>query len=74
MCKLKLEKESQAETHVVKLGIPVTKKKLAELELSLLHLQQNIEIPELSLTLNPIVQKAIDQVGSHAPHRLIEIN
>jgi len=45
-------------------GIPVTKKKLAELELSLLHLQQNIEIPELSLTLHPIIQKAIDQVCS----------
>lgn len=45
-------------------GIPVTKKKLAELELSLLHLQQNIEIPELFLTLHPIIQKAIDQVSS----------
>lgn len=42
-------------------GIPVTKKKLAELELSLLHLQQNIEIPELFLQLHPIVQSAVDE-------------
>lgn len=44
-----------------KTGIPVTKKKLAELELSLLHLQQNIEIPELFLTLNPVLQSIIDE-------------
>lgn len=43
-----------------KTGIPVTKKKLAELELSLLHLQQNIEIPELSLTLHAVIQNAMD--------------
>jgi dynein heavy chain 1 len=43
-------------------GIPVTKKKLAELELSLLHLQQNIEIPELSLVLHNVVQLAVDEV------------
>lgn len=45
-----------------KTGIPVTKKKLAELELSLLHLQQNIEIPELSLALHQVVQAAVDEV------------
>jgi dynein heavy chain 1 len=44
-----------------KTGIPVTKKKLAELELSLLHLQQNIEIPELFLALHPTIQRAIDE-------------
>ncbi|KAI5805001.1 dynein heavy chain, N-terminal region 1-domain-containing protein [Geopyxis carbonaria] len=44
-----------------KTGIPVTKKKLAELELSLLHLQQNIEIPELSLGLHSVIQSAIDE-------------
>ncbi|PWW79978.1 hypothetical protein C7212DRAFT_355935 [Tuber magnatum] len=44
-----------------KTGIPVTKKKLAELELSLLHLQQNIEIPELSLNLHNVVQSAVDE-------------
>ncbi|CZT42301.1 dynein heavy chain [Rhynchosporium secalis] len=43
-----------------KTGIPVTKKRIAELELSLLHLQQNIEIPELILPLHPMVQNAVD--------------
>ncbi|KAF2838922.1 hypothetical protein M501DRAFT_1004768 [Patellaria atrata CBS 101060] len=41
-------------------GIPSTKKKIAELELSLLHLQQNIEIPELSLSMHPVIQSALD--------------
>ena len=33
-------------------GIPMTKKKFAELELSLLHLQQNVEIPEIHLIIH----------------------
>lgn len=41
-------------------GIPGTKKKLAELETSLLHLQQNVEIPELILPLHPVIQSALD--------------
>ncbi|KAL9594298.1 MAG: hypothetical protein Q9219_007108 [cf. Caloplaca sp. 3 TL-2023] len=41
-------------------GVPGTRRKLAELELSLLHLQQNIEIPELHLPLPDLVQEAID--------------
>ncbi|OBZ78610.1 Dynein heavy chain, cytoplasmic [Grifola frondosa] len=44
-----------------KMGIPVTKKKFAELELSLLHLQQNVEIPETHLIIHPIIQKAVEQ-------------
>ncbi|KAI9703864.1 MAG: hypothetical protein M1836_007636 [Candelina mexicana] len=44
-----------------KTGVSGAKKKLAELELSLLHLQQNIEIPELSLPLHTIVQAGIDE-------------
>ncbi|KAJ3290947.1 hypothetical protein HK104_006430 [Borealophlyctis nickersoniae] len=44
-----------------KTGIPMAKKKIAELELSLLHLQQNVEIPELSLTIHPVVQGTIDK-------------
>lgn len=43
-------------------GIPLTKKKIAELELSLLHLQQNVEIPEISLPIPTLVQNAITQV------------
>ncbi|KAI9836369.1 MAG: hypothetical protein M1819_001398 [Sarea resinae] len=42
-------------------GIPGTKKKMAELELQLLHLHQNIEIPDLVLPLHPVVQAAIDE-------------
>ncbi|KAI8361054.1 dynein heavy chain [Mortierella sp. GBAus27b] len=42
-----------------KMGIPMAKKKIAELELSLLHLQQNVEIPEIFLSIHPVVQRAI---------------
>ncbi|KAH6718072.1 cytoplasmic dynein-like protein 1 heavy chain 1 [Leptodontidium sp. MPI-SDFR-AT-0119] len=47
-----------------KTGIPVTKKRIAELELSLLHLQQNIEIPELILPLHPMVQNAVEEAAA----------
>jgi len=47
-----------------KTGIPVTKKRIAELELSLLHLQQNIEIPDLILPLHPMIQNAIDEAAA----------
>lgn len=40
----------------------MTKKKFAELELSLLHLQQNVEIPETHLIIHPIIQRAVEQV------------
>ncbi|SCV72617.1 BQ2448_4154 [Microbotryum intermedium] len=42
-----------------KLGIPMTKKKFAELELSLLHLQQNVEIPDIVLSIHPTISAAI---------------
>ena len=48
-----------------KTGILGTKKKLAELELSLLHLQQNVEIPELVLQLPEVVQDAIDSASAN---------
>lgn len=47
-----------------KTGIPVTKKRMTELELSLLHLQQNVEIPELSLSFNPVVQAALEDAAA----------
>ena len=53
---------SKADTEA-KAGIPGAKKKMAELELSLLHLQQNIEIPDLALPLHPMVQNAIDEAA-----------
>ena len=43
-----------------KTGVPGTKKRLAELELSLLHLQQNVEIPELYLPLPDVVRETIN--------------
>ena len=42
-----------------KTGVPGAKKRLADLELSLLHLQQNIEIPQLVLTFPEIIQEAL---------------
>ena len=36
-----------------KLGIPMTKKKFAELKLSLLRLQQHLEISETKLVVHP---------------------
>ncbi|KAK9369733.1 dynein heavy chain, N-terminal region 1-domain-containing protein [Lipomyces kononenkoae] len=44
-----------------KTGIPAAKKRLAELELSLLHLQQDSEIPQVALTFHPIIQQALDK-------------
>ncbi|CED84986.1 dynein heavy chain cytosolic [Phaffia rhodozyma] len=46
------------------LGIPMTKKKFAELELSLLHLQQNVEIPETTLAIHPVVVRAVERCHS----------
>ena len=48
-----------------KTGVPGTKKKLAELELSLLHLQQNVEIPELVLSFSDVVQDALLTAAEH---------
>ncbi|KAF2121658.1 dynein heavy chain [Lophiotrema nucula] len=42
-------------------GISAAKKKMAELGLSLQHLQQNVEIPELLLPLHPVIQNALDE-------------
>ena len=39
----------------------MTKKKFAERELSLLHLQQNVEIPEMHFTIHPIIQRAVEE-------------
>ena len=44
-----------------KTGVPSAMKKFHELELSLRHLQQNIEIPVLNLPLHEIVQTALDE-------------
>jgi dynein heavy chain 1 len=57
----------------------MTKKKFAELELSLLHLQQNVEIPETHLIIHPVIQRAVEQAESsgtrpnisHIPPKLL---
>ena len=38
---------------------PSVEKKIAELEMGLLHLQQNIDIPEITLTVHPTVAQVI---------------
>jgi hypothetical protein len=43
------------------MGIPVTKKKFTELELSPLHLQQNVKIPEMHLVIHPVIQCTVEQ-------------
>ena len=48
----------------VKTGVPGTKKKLAELELSFLHLQQNVEVPELILSFPDVVQEALSTAAA----------
>ncbi|KAI8974487.1 dynein heavy chain [Pilobolus umbonatus] len=57
----KAEVSSKSKNEDNKMGVPMAKKKMAELELSLLHLQQNVEIPEISLNIHPLVQKAVDK-------------
>lgn len=53
--------EGKAKDADAKMGIPMTKRKFAELELSLLHLQQNVEIPEISLPVHPVVRAAVEK-------------
>lgn len=40
---------------------PSVEKTIAELEMGLLHLQQNIDIPEISLQVHPYVAQVIKQ-------------
>lgn len=42
---------------------PSVEKKIAELEMGLLHLQQNIDIPEITLTIHPTVAAAIKKAA-----------
>ncbi|ORY81439.1 dynein heavy chain, cytosolic [Protomyces lactucae-debilis] len=50
----------QPASQTAKTGIPNTRKKIAELELSLLHLQQNTEIPRIVLVPHPTIQKLVN--------------
>lgn len=40
--------------------VPSVQKKINELEVGLLHLQQNIDIPEISLPIHPAIQQLVD--------------
>ncbi|KAH8825148.1 dynein heavy chain, N-terminal region 1-domain-containing protein [Flagelloscypha sp. PMI_526] len=50
-----------------KMGIPFTKRKFAELELALVHLQQNVEIPETHLIIHPAISQAVITANSMNP-------
>ena len=39
--------------------VPSVEKKISELEMALLHLQQNIDIPEITLAMHPVVTNMI---------------
>lgn len=45
---------------------PSVEKKIAELEMGLLHLQQNIEIPEISLLIHPTISNVAKQCYERA--------
>lgn len=49
-----------------KMGIPMAKRKFAELELSLFHLQQNVDIPDITLSIHPVVRAAVDRCHAAA--------
>lgn len=53
-----VKETGRAERDGDKMG-PNTEKKFAEIEMSLLHLQQNIDIPEINLPINPIISQTM---------------
>ncbi|CDW96237.1 hypothetical protein [Sporisorium scitamineum] len=55
-----------------KMGIPMAKRKFAELELSLFHLQQNVDIPDIILTIHPVVRAAVDRCHAAATRVSVE--
>ncbi|PWN49680.1 cytoplasmic dynein heavy chain 1 [Violaceomyces palustris] len=55
-----------------KMGIPMAKRKFAELELSLLHLQQNVEIPEIHLAIHPLVRAAVERCHKNGQRVSVE--
>ena len=43
--------------------MPSVQKKINELEVGLLHLQQNIDIPEINLPIHPTIQEIVEAKG-----------
>ncbi|KAJ5828908.1 uncharacterized protein N7525_007161 [Penicillium rubens] len=56
-----------------KTGIPGTKKRFADLELGLMHLQQNVEIPALNLPLHEVVQAALKDAEARSTKPSVEL-
>lgn len=56
-----------------KTGIPGAKKKIADLELAFLHLQQNVEIPALNLPLHEVVQAALKDAEARGIKPSVEL-
>ncbi|CAI7583026.1 unnamed protein product [Penicillium bialowiezense] len=56
-----------------KTGIPGTKKRFADLELGLMHLQQNVEIPALNLPLHEVVQAALKDAETRGIKASVEL-
>ena len=50
--------------------VPSVQKKINELEVGLLHLQQNIDIPEISLPIHPTIQGVVKKAtdAGHKPN------
>ena len=57
-------KESRRGDHDGDKLAPAVEKNLNEAEIALLHLQQNIEIPEIELAINPQIQSVINKANS----------
>ncbi|XP_048259760.1 cytoplasmic dynein 1 heavy chain 1-like isoform X2 [Haliotis rufescens] len=51
---------------------PTVEKKIAELEMGLLHLQQNIDIPEITLPVNPTVSGIIKKCSDESRKAKVE--
>ncbi|KAJ5558498.1 hypothetical protein N7461_002470 [Penicillium sp. DV-2018c] len=56
-----------------KTGIPGTRKRIADLELGLQHLQQNVEIPALNLPLHEVVQAALNEAEARGIKPSVEL-
>ena len=51
---------------------PSVEKKIAELEMGLLHLQQNIDIPEITLSIHPTVLAQIKKCHEQGVRARVE--
>lgn len=51
---------------------PAVEKKIVDLEMGLLHLQQNIDIPEISLPIHPVVSTVIKKCAEESRKPKVE--